>query len=313
MSSKFNFDLYRINIQDIDDFFYSKDAKRIRKDEHILSILSEACKPSFDVLQETRSAIYMWSIRGFSYFKNLPTRELSTIILARSTLEKDGYIVTDDGLSPASSSASPPLASSMTIIFDIARHLVAVEHTGELSQTAWKDFLEKILEESSLTLGHSSRIELEPVPSNEEIINLFRSFDRITRLKLTLRIPNPELTRYTLDLFEDLKQSNLREYTQDMRNPNGISKSENARPFASAALADQGYKKGEVLIEGNRDGVLEKIQSGDTAARGSIPRLKDFIRGLSANTKTKEAEKIISAIIAEIDRIHPRDELSNES
>jgi len=310
LSSKFNFDLYRLNIQDADDFFHQNTSLRARTDEHILSILSESCKPVYDQDQVTRTAVYRWSIRGYAHHTSLPNREIATILLARSTIEKDGYVVTDDGLSPASSSAFPPLASGMVIIFDLNRHLVAIEHTGDLSQTAWKDFLEKILANSALNKGFSSSIELEPVPSKDEIINLFRSFDRVTRLRLTLRIPNPELTRYTIDLFEDLKNSNLREYSQDMKNPSGISKKEDARPFASAALADQGYKKGEVLIEGNRDETFEKISSGNIAARGSIPKLKEFIRGLSANTRTKEAQKILAAITAEIDKISPKEKPS---
>jgi len=247
LSSKFNFDLYRLNIQDSDDFFHQNTSLRARTDEHILSILSESCKPVYDQDQVTRTAVYRRSIRGYTHHNSLPNREIATILLARSTIEKDGYVVTDDGLSPASSSAFPPLASGMVIIFDLKRHLVAIEHTGDLSQTAWKDFLEKILANSALNKGFSSSIELEPVPSKDEVINLFRSFDRVTRLRLTLRIPNPELTRYTIDLFEDLKNSNLREYSQDMKNPSGISKKEDARPFASAALADQGYKKGRYL------------------------------------------------------------------
>lgn len=313
MSAKFNFDLYRINIQDKDDFFFADSAPRIRTDAQILSVLAESCKTKFDRTQETRSAIYKWSIRSFAHHDENSLREVATILLARSTIEKDGYVVTDEGLSPASSSAYPPLASGMVIIFDLKRHLVAIEHTGELSQTAWKDFLQHIISDAALDLGFASSIEFEPVPSEDQIINLFRSFDRITRLKLTLRIPNPELTRYTLSLFEDLKASNLREYTQDMKNPSGISKKEDARPFASVALADQGYKKGDVLIEGNRDGTHEKVLSGDLAARGAIPRLKDFIRGLGANARTKETQRVIAAITAEIDRIHPRDELANEN
>lgn len=312
MNINFNFDLYRINIQDADDFFYEKTMPRARTDEHIVKILAESSQQKFDQPQETRSATYEWGIRAF-YHTKTHQREIATILLARSTISKDGYIVTDEGLSPASSSAFPPPASGMLLIFDLQRHLVAVEHTGELSQTAWKDFAEKIIGNAALDLGFASSIELEPVPSEDEIINLFKSFDRIVRLKLTLRIPNPELTRYTRGLFEDLKNSNLREYTQDMKNPNGISKDENARPFASASLADQGYKKGEVLIEGNRDGTFEKVRSGNIAARGSISKLKDFIRGLNANTKTKEAQRIIAAITAEIDRIHPKDEIKNES
>jgi len=307
LSSNYNFNLYRLNIVDEPNLF-SNENSRIRNDIQITEIIKESCKPINDSVQSTKTAKYKWSMRGFQNYTPIVSRDISMIILARSTLEADGYIVTDKGLSRASSSGSPPLAIAMTVFFDLTRHLVITEHTGELSQTAWKDYLEKIIGNTALSLGYTSTLEFEPVPAKDEIVTLFRSFDRITRLKLTLRIPNPELTRYTELLFEDLKNSSVREYTQDMRNPNGLSKSESARPFASAALADQGYKKGEVTIEGNRDDSFEKVISGRTAARGSILRLKNFVRGLNANANAKETKRVLDAIINEIDRIHPKEE-----
>jgi hypothetical protein len=201
--------------------------------------------------------------------------------------------------------SNPPLASTMILFFDMQRHLVAVEHSGELSQVAWKDFVEKIIANVALSLDKASEIKLEPVPEKHKILSLFKSFDRLTRIKATLRIPNPELSRYTQHLFDDLKQSDIREYSQDMKNPNGLSKSESARPFATAALAQQGYKDGDVQMEGHRDDSFEKVISSSTATRGSIDSLKDFVRGLKANAKAKETHTVLSEITKEIDRIHP--------
>lgn len=95
-----------------------------------------------------------------------------------------------------------------------------------------------------------------------------------------------------------------------MKNPNGLSKSEDARPFATAVLAQQGYKSGDVLIEGYRDDGFEKVVSGSTASRGSINSLKDFVRGLNANAKAKETQKVLGEIAREIDRIHPPEMLA---
>ena len=227
------------------------------------------------------------------------------MVLARSVLERDGLIVTDDGMASGTSSLNPPLASTAVCLFDLSRHLVAVEHTGELAPTAWKDFFERILTMAARHLDRWSAISLEPVPEQNGIVGLFRSFERITRMRVTLRIPNPELNRYTKQLYEDLSKSGIREMTQDMKNPNGLSKAEEARPFASAVLAEQGYKKGDVYFEGLRNGTLEQASSGSTAARGSVRGLRDFVRGLHANAKAKEAQRVLSAITAEIDRIHP--------
>jgi hypothetical protein len=187
----------------------------------------------------------------------------------------------------------------------MSRHLVAVEHSGILSQTAWRDFAAKIFGNAASACDKASFLELEPVPEKHEIVSLFRSFERLTRIRAVLRIPNPELTRYTKALFEDLQTSQVREYEQDMKNPNGLSKEENARPFATAALAEQGYKDGDVQMEGVRGGEFEKVVSGSTATRGSIASLKDFVRGLHANAKAKETQKVLTEVVKEIDRIHP--------
>lgn len=312
MARKFNFDLFRLNIVDLVDLFMPDQSSLIRSDENLTKVLEAACSPEFDKEQETSTAKFKWSLRYFSDYEDLmPDRRILSAILARSILEKDGLIVTDDGISEGSSASNPPLASTMIVFFDLKRHLVAVEHSGDLSQVSWKDHIEKIFDDVSLSLGKASTIKLEPVPEKHEITGLFKSFDRITRIKATLRIPNPELTRYTQSLFDDLKASNVREYTQDMKNPGGLSKEEDARPFATAVLAQQGYKSGDVQMEGYRDDGFEKVISGSNASRGTINSLKQFVRGLSANAKAKETRKALFEIAKEIDRIHPLDPQSD--
>lgn len=93
---------------------------------------------------------------------------------------------------------------------------------------------------------------------------------------------------------------------QDMKNPNGLSKSEEARPFGCAVLAEQGYKKGDVTIEGLRNDKFEIAHSGTDAARGAVKGLRDFIRGINSTAKTKETQNALIAIAAEIDRLHPQ-------
>jgi hypothetical protein len=307
---KFSFDLFRLNIVDVDDLFLPGLDHRLRGSDSLNEVFRKSCDSDFDKEQDTSSAKYKWSLRYYNnYSGSFEERWFLSVVLARSVLEKDGLIVTDDGISSGSSASYPPLASTMVIFLDMKRHLVAVEHSGELSQVAWKDFLEQILGDVALSLGKSSAINLEPVPEKHEIISLFKSFDRITRIKATLRIPNPELTRYTESLFEDLKNSDVREYTQDMKNPNGLSKSEEARPFATAVLAQQGYKKGDVQLEGYRNEGFEKVTSGSVASRGAIKSLKDFVRGLGANAKAKETRTVLQEIAKEIDRVHPKEVL----
>jgi hypothetical protein len=306
LPKRFSFDLYRLNIEDSSDLFIEKNPKRLRSDFDIKKLLELSCDSQHDQTQKTRSAVFKWSIRSYKDLSEATeNRDLIHIVLARSILEKDGMSVTDDGLTTSTSISYPPLASTIVCLFDLSRHLVAVEHTGDLSNTSWHDFLHKILASSAQSLKWWSTIELEEVPAQNKIVDLFLSFQRVTRMKITLRIPNPELNRYTKSVYEDLKNSGIREITQDMKSPNGLSQSPEARPFASAVLAEQGYKKGEVTIEGLRNDTFEVAQSGNDAARGVVKGLRDFVRGMNVNLKTKEAKTAIAAICAEIDRIHP--------
>ena len=93
-----------------------------------------------------------------------------------------------------------------------------------------------------------------------------------------------------------------------MKNPGGLSKSEEARPYASVALAEEGYKDGEVLFEGLREGKFREIKSSEEAARGKLEILKDYVRGIAANAKAQETQRVLEAITAEIDRLHPQED-----
>lgn len=306
MARRFQFELFRLNIEDTTDLFIDIAPKRLRADGPISAVLENATDPVHDQIQKTRTAVFKWSVREYQDLSNvLPSRNLIHLILARSVIERDGAIVTDQGMATGTSSLHPPLASAVVCIFDLSRHLVAIEHTGELSTTAWHEFFERILATAAASLGYWSSIALEPVPEQNGIVGLFRSFERLTRMRVTLRIPNPELNRYTKLLYDDLSRSGIREITQDMKNPNGLAKAEDTRPFASAVLAEQGYKRGEVQFEGLRNGAFEQATSGSVAARGSVRGLRDFVRGLHANARTQEAQRALTAIAAEIDRLHP--------
>jgi hypothetical protein len=306
MTRRFSFDLYRLNIEDAEDLFTQSKLTRLRLDEDIAAVLEKATESAQDQIQKTRTAVFEWGVREFrNLAEHSPERPLLHIVLARSVLERDGDIVTDQGMTTGTSSLNPPLASTAVCLFDLSRHLVAIEHTSQLAPTAWKEFIQRILATAANRLEFYSSIELEPIPEQNGIIGLFRSFERLTRMRLTLRIPNPELSRYTKRLYEDLSQSGIRELTQDMKNPNGLAKQEEALPFASAVLAEQGYKKGDVQFEGLRNGTFEQATSGSSAARGNVRGLRDFVRGMHANAKAKETQRALAAITAEIDRLHP--------
>jgi hypothetical protein len=184
------------------------------------------------------------------------------------------------------------------------RHLVAVEYNSAMMNTQlWRFSLQEILGSACKALEYLSTIRLEPVPREEEVLAAFRSFTRLTRLRVRLRIPNPELDRRTERLRKEMLEGGISDYTQDMRSPKGLSKAEDALPFATAAMAQAGYKEGEVILTGYREGRIRTVKTGKRAARGRLEGLKDYLRGIAANSKTKETQAVVAAIITEVDRI----------
>jgi hypothetical protein len=184
------------------------------------------------------------------------------------------------------------------------RHLVVVEFNSLLMHTQlWRSSLHSILDASARSLELQSSLRLEPVPREEEISKVFRSFQRLTRLRVKLRIPNPELDRRTERLRKELEAGNIREYSQDMKNPRGLSQSEQNLPAATVEMAQAGYKDGDVVMSGYRDGRFTTVRTGNRAARGRIDGLRDFIRGIASNAKAKETRAAVQSILDEVDRI----------
>jgi len=306
----FEFYLYRLNITDEENILPEIFGKRIRTDEQILALLKSATSSEFDYEQDALHTIYKWSAREFQLFSNLPNiGTFACLILARSTLTKEGDIVTDNGIITGISESQPPLANTIILIFCLKRHLVAVEQNSELlKNNGWRISFSKIIARAANKMQISSTITLEPKPEQHEVIKLFNSFSRLTRIKVDLLIPNPELSKFTKGLHDDLVKGEIREYLQDMKNPNGLSQDPDARPYASAALAEAGYKKGEVYFEGIKEGEFQKIRTADKATKGKIDTLKNFVRGISISAKSKESLLILQEIALEIDRLYPSEE-----
>ena len=306
--SDFNFDLYRLTIHD-DESLLDFMGTPIRTDDQIISVVKKACDSSHDHRQEARRATYLWGLRNFM---ELPSGGVSdgvqcfAVTLAKATVEQQGVIITSNAIKPGKSEAQPPLADVITLIFQMKRHLVAVEYKSTVSYGGgWLSAFHEILQAVSTGLNYRSKIELQPKPKNAEILKTFASFQRLTRIKVELLLPNPELSRLTEKLFAQLQEGGVREYLADMKNPNGLSQKELTLPHAAAAMAEDGYKKGDVILEGIRDGKKETIKTGMRPARGRVDGVKDFVRGLATSAKTKEGKIITEAILKEIDRIAP--------
>jgi len=246
---------------------------------------------------------FQWQAREFVLERQTDSA-LCNLTLGRSMIERSGQTATPDRFEQATTTFLPPPAETIHLVFYMTRHLVGVEYRSELMKThLWRNSLHALLDIAAEASGFASRLRLEPVPQSETILKAFRSFDRLTRLRVKLRIPNPELDRITERLRVEMVENSIREYTQDMHNPAGLSLSEDGRPYATAAMAQAGYKDGEVTMIGMRDGKRATVRTGSRAARGRIEGLSDFIRGLSSNLRTQEARRAVALIVEEIDRV----------
>lgn len=314
MKSSFQFLLYRLNVVDLPSSLFPDFEDVVRTNDEIKEIIEKSCNSKFDDKQETQTAIYRWGLREFiDYGGDHEIGHYVSVIFARSMEQKDGLVLTDSSILSGTSESSPPLATTIAILFNLTRHLVVVEYNSEIvGSGTWKTVLKGIFSSCSSTLKKCSTIELEEVSEQHSIIELFQSFERVTRVKVSLRLPNPELSRQTKQLYDDLEEGGIREYLQDMKNPSGISQQENARPYSSLALAEDGYKDGEVLIEGFKKGRYEKEMSGIDAVRGRLDVLRDFVRGALNNAKAKETKQILKSISDEIDRLNPKEKLITE-
>jgi hypothetical protein len=300
----FLFEIYRLNVVENENDYFSFMGSNIRSDSSILSVITRATESRFD--QDTVSGRYTfrWSVREFTEYTDDGSQKVVSVTLGRSILLQSGQTVTDTSFEAALTQMSPPSSETIHLFFYMKRHLVIVEYNSAiLSTQLWRTSLHVILDKAAISLEMLPGLRLEPVPREEEILREFRSFQRLTRLRVKLRIPNPELDRRTEQLRKEMLNGDIREYTQDMRNPNGLSLSETALPFATAAMAQAGYKDGEVIMSGFRDGRRATVRTGNRAARGRVERLRDFVRGIAVTVRTQEAKNAISRILEEVDRV----------
>lgn len=312
----FEFELYRLNIADsVADLFEQDRPSLSGNDDAIIKVLEAAASPDFSYETQTRRAIYQWDVRGYVNYTDeaIDQSRVVGVTLARSVKQELGEVVTPEGIEEATSQSVPPRADHIDLIFHMGRHLVAVERYTVLTQSwMWREALHSILEDASRREGYRGQIELEPVPREEEILTAFRSFDRLTRLRVWLRIPNPELSRYAQSLYREMEEGGVREYLADLRNTKGLNKAEGKLPHAAAEIAQAGYKKGTVVLEGIRSGKPDKAETGGKAARGTPVVLRDYVRGMHATAKSKETQQALQAILGEMDRIAPRPESMQE-
>lgn len=302
----FNFSLYRLNVVDKEDMFSSAKGV-IRGDISILDVLLKATDSNYDDAQETNTSLYQWGIRELQDFSSvINERTFVTCTLARSLLEKNGTVVTENGITEGRSASYPPLAETIFIVFDMSRHLVAVEKNSLwTSANYWKTAFERITAKAADDNNLASSLSLEEVPGHSTVFALLNSFSKVTRIRLTVRVPNPELSAYTKKLAEELKADNVRELGLDVKAPQGLTCLRNSPVYAALSLGEAGYKDGEVKISGFKDGVHRTEETGTEAVHGNIAMDKESVKAITPSTNSSIIYGTFEQISIEIDRILP--------
>jgi hypothetical protein len=309
-NNDFSFDLYRLTIQDSEGLMNFM-GHPMKTDDDILSVIRTSCNNEWDHRHEATTAIYDWGLRNFVILEEEKEGQIYLVTLAKATIEKDGAIFTPNSVQLGTSVAQPPPANYVKLIFYMKRHLVAVEYNSSITNgQGWLKAFHEIVRKASVHLKFSSTIELQEKPKKSEILKTFMSFQRLTRIKVQLLLPNPELSRFTQSLYDELRNGGVRQFLADMRNLGGLSQAEQTLPHAAAAMAEDGYKKGEVILEGIRGGRKETVKTGTRPARGKVEGIKDFVRGQATTTRTQEGKNITEAILKEIDRVADEPEIA---
>lgn len=306
----FNFMAYRLIKSTEEDLWSMMRANDLTNDDDILTFWEHACSSEYDVIHETEKNKYKWSFRkGTSLTDENDNRLLDVYILGKSLLEKDAMVVDETGFYEDRTYSQPAPAETMELIIFWKRHIVLVENRSQMvTGETWLKHYNEIMDQIAEKMEYKKIPQLENIPPEKSIISIFSRLPKVTRIKLHLELPNPDMSRLTKHLKEKLEEDQIQELKQDMFNPNGMSKKEEGLPFSSLALAELGYKKGSVLIEGEDEEGPQRYETGKDTAKGSLVGFKNFIRGLRVNARTKEGNGILDAIESELVRIVPTDD-----
>lgn len=310
MTDIFNFMAYRLIKSTEEDLWSISRGKDLLTDDDIVTFWENACHSQYDVTHSTEKNKYKWSFRkGTSVTDENDHRIIDIYILGKSLLEKDAMVVDETGFHQDRSYSQPAPAETMILLVFWKRHIVLVENRSQMiTGETWLKHYSEIMARVAEQMDYKKMPQLENIPPEKSIVSIFDKLLKVTRIKLHLELPNPDMSRLTKELKEKLEEDQIQELKQDMYNPNGISKKETGLPFASLALAELGYKKGPVTIEGEDEDGPKKYETGKDTAKGSLIGFKNFIKGLRINARTKEGNGMLDAIEAELIRIVPTDD-----
>ena len=299
----YRFFLYRINKEYRNDLFTRQGD--VSDDEWMQRFLTEIACSRFDFHKETRKAVYTWAIRNYQKLDN----EFSAFVLARSQRQTHGTIVTEDSLTTGDSVSNPPTADTIILLAYWPRHIVVVENrAGMTTGETWLRNFHAIIDGAKHGLEIPVFPHLEPILRQGSIQEHLSRLDKVFRFRLRLRLPNPELNRWSRRVYDEMVEGHLSEYLQEFVSPTGINVEEGSRAHSSAAMAESGYRDGPVSIEGEDGGHPVSIEDGREAIRGRIDQLHSLIRGLETNANSGPLTRALDTIRQEIARLFPHED-----
>jgi len=299
----FNFFIYRINKEFRYDLFSPREQLVKNHDDILKNYLKSICIDKFDIKNETKNAKYSWSLRRFIEIDEQTT----SIVLAKSELSKDAFIVTNRDLTTGITESSPAPAQVIAILFFWERHLAIVENRSGMA-TGVKHY-HKIVDNSKSILNTPVIPRLEPVPLQGSIREHLKKFDVVHRLRLKVRLPNPELSRVAKNIYNNMLSANIAEYLQEFGSPDGLKIEDGNLIDQAVSLAESGYKDGGVKIDGEKNGKPVSVDEGKYAIKGKIAQILALIRGIDINSRNNKALKDSLLLIrAEVNRLFPNEE-----
>jgi hypothetical protein len=294
------FRLYRLNFVDREQLF----DKPLVADSDVVAVVRAAADQRHDVNRRRTRHGYRWSIRDIvSDTIEESNRPYIAGIFSHETTYRTGPIVRPEGVTYGTSEINPPMAAPVRFFIDLARHIIAFEDVASVMQqkTGWQAIFELILSHASHDLGFTSRVDLEPIAPRQVIEQRIGMFERITRIRLTLRIPNPDLGPTFKKLYDEMKESNIRELTEDMRGERGLEMGPNSIPRMAIDMALNGYRKGNVRVYGRRNGGRDEFTIADDVARLDLRDLRNYAEGMEFASGKAAEKRLLRSIIERID------------
>jgi hypothetical protein len=167
--------------------------------------------------------------------------------------------------------------------------------------TGWKNNFQTILASAAWEAGYTSQIRLDPIVPKEVLESQLQTFERMTRLRVTLSIPNPDLGPSFRRLYEEMEQGRVRELTQDMRSEKGLNLDPGTLPREAIDMALKGYRRGKIHLYGVRDDHPDDFTVADDVARIQIGEIRAFTEGYAAGRSNAEVKRFAHAVLQRID------------